>query len=569
MCLILRIYLMYSLRICGLLLLFVCLLPASLVSYSQQNDSQQPATPPGPTDVYQSKTVLKATTNLVAIDVVATVSKGQPVLDLKSAELTVLEDGQPQTISAFNLQRGGQGTKLELASLPQNFVTNVPQYKATTLNVVLLDALNTEYSAYAYARDELLKFLDTLPAGEPIAVYALESKLILLQDFTSDVATVKKAVSKFKPPAYAQAGLTVESGASAFTQRGKFQMREGSIPFTLSALKQLGQALAGYPGRKNLIWLSEAFPVNLFPDALAGSSSPNAIAARRANVVGLSSEQTMGQAQATATPNVASNLGRDFETELELVADGLMNAQVAVYPIDAAGVGQSDRMAAQVTMQSLAERTGGKAFINRNRMRQDIRASIDDGSTYYTVEYYPTNKRADGSFRNIAIRTSRPGVNLHYRSGYYALDSTAANQDTKRVSMDFSRAMTLDVPNATGVLFKAEVLPPSEKTQNKVLVNFLVDPRTVGFEKDTDGLQHARVSCTVWAYPEKGNNVVRSDVGTASAALKPEEFARMMGANFPCHESVALKPGHYTLRLGVMDRKTFLIGTTNSNITVQ
>jgi hypothetical protein len=46
--------------------------------------------------VYQSSTVLRATTRLVVLDIVAVDEKGQPVPDLKADEFTVLEDGKPQ-----------------------------------------------------------------------------------------------------------------------------------------------------------------------------------------------------------------------------------------------------------------------------------------------------------------------------------------------------------------------------------------------------------------------------------------------------------------------------------------
>ena len=38
------------------------------------------------------------------------------------------------------------------------------------------------------------------------------------------------------------------------------------VQMTLNALTALARTLAGYPGRKNLIWVSAAFPANLFVD---------------------------------------------------------------------------------------------------------------------------------------------------------------------------------------------------------------------------------------------------------------------------------------------------------------
>jgi hypothetical protein len=98
-------------------------------------------------------------------------------------------------------------------------------------------------------------------------------------------------------------------------------------------------------------------------------------------------------------------------------------------------------------------------------------------------------------------------------------------------------------------------------------VNFAIDPHTLGFEKKEDGLLHASASCVVWAYSGRGDPV-RSEVITRNATLKPETFEQSMKSVFPCQPNLSLKPGHYTLRLGVLDRTTNQIGTTSTSVTV-
>jgi hypothetical protein len=132
-----------------------------------------------------------------------------------------------------------------------------------------------------------------------------------------------------------------------------------------------------------------------------------------------------------------------------------------------------------------------------------------------------------------------------------------------------SNALVPDGPTATGVLFQAGVNPPSEKTQNRVVVNFGIDPHTIAFQKRSDDLQHASVSCVVWAYPAgKKTDPVRAEGPALNAALKPAEFEQLMKSYFPCQKTLTLKPGVYNLRLGVVDRTTNLIGTLNTTVTV-
>jgi hypothetical protein len=258
----------------------------------------------------------------------------------------------------------------------------------------------------------------------------------------------------------------------------------------------------------------------------------------------------------------------DYSREVEKIADELMNAQVAVYPIDAAGVTIASHFSEHSTMASVAERTGGKTFFNRNDIEVGVRTSIDDGSTYYTMEYYPQNKKWDGKFRKIEVKVNRPGARLQYRRGYYALEPNLSGGETAgTIATDFSLALAVDSPSYTGVLFQAGIAPATPETPNKYAVNFAIDPHTLVFERKDDGLMHAAVSCVVWAYHGKGDPI-RSEGGVVKADLKSEVYEQVMKSYFPCQRPIDLPRGDYTLRLGVIDRSTNLIGTTNLKVTV-
>jgi len=221
------------------------------------------------------------------------------------------------------------------------------------------------------------------------------------------------------------------------------------------------------------------------------------------------------------------------------------------------------------TMQVMAEQTGGRVFYNNNDLELGIRSSINDGSTYYTLTYYPSNKTWDGRFRKIAITTTRPGTSLRFRQGYYAIDPgmPASKKDSDKLARDFSQALALDSPASTGVIFLAGVERPSESSK-PVTVNFAIDPHTLGFERKDDGLQHIMVSCAVAAFSEKGS-FVKEEISNVTAAMKADEFEKMMkGQQFPCKRTINLKSGNYNLTLGVVDRNSRLIGTTTAWVKV-
>src|SRR5258708_38106094 len=100
------------------------------------------------------------------------------------------------------LGRGRQTTEEtegEQVSVPGNMVSNARKYPPNTaLNVILLDSLNSNLLNQAYVRTEMVKFLEKLPQGQPVAIFTLGRKLHMVQDFTTDLNALKRVVNAFK-----------------------------------------------------------------------------------------------------------------------------------------------------------------------------------------------------------------------------------------------------------------------------------------------------------------------------------------------------------------------------------
>jgi len=479
-----------------------------------------------------SKPTFRTTTRLVIVDVVATDEKGSPVKDLKAEDFVVKENDQPQKVVDFSFHQPG-GVKAASHQPVPNVFSNEPLYSGnSSLNVILLDAINTDFSNHAYAQDMLVKYLGTNPTLQPTAVYALENNLRLLHDFSTDPEVLRDAITHYRGIGVAHLP-TVEAAASPFTQRGTFRNVPQGRGAAFRGMIFLAQTLAGYPGRKNLIWISEGFPLSLYPDSV------------------MSDEILQVE---------------DYSPLVEKIADELMGAQVALYPISAAGVSKDDQFSAQTAMSSMAQRTGGKTFFNRNDIDTGVRTSLDDGSTYYTLEYYPANKTWNNKFRHIKVSVGRPGVKLQYRDGYYA-NNPLTVLSTSTMENEFSQALDINAPALTAISFAAAVLPPSPQTQNKMSVVFHIDPHTLAFQQGSDGLEHAELNCVVWAYPKKGDPI-RVEGGTITADLPQSDYNKVMKSFFPCQRALDLKAGQYTLRLGVLDRKSNLIGTLSTPLNV-
>jgi VWFA-related protein len=516
--------------------------------------------------------VLRTTTRLVVVDVVALDDQNKPVANLEAHDFTMLEEGKPQQVRVFSFQHPAVDVALKTRpKLPPNVFTNSPSYRVnSSFNVILLDALNTQFADMAYAHQQVIQFLKKMPSEQPVAIYSLEgNKVRLLQDFTTDAGVLRAAVEKFRWPT----SLLLSSGPdnaggrlNETIQRVEQDRISFRVDYTVAALGYIAQTLSGYPGRKNLIWVSAAFPFNVNPDF---------------QVTGSFDRQS-------------------HDAEIAKAADALINSQVAIYPVDPRGLTapevfsasnsgrdssgralggpglqaalsreSSVRFAEHSTMNEMAGKTGGRSFYNRNDIATSIRQSIDDGSTYYTLGYYPENKKWDGKFRKIQVKVNRPGIKLRYRLGYFAVDPQPRREsDPKKQDFTFVQSLNLELPVSTSVLFHAGVLPRSSQAQNRIPVNFRIDPRAVNFEQQADGLQHGQVHCGGRAYSEKGKPV-RLQISSVEYKLKPESFQQMMQTGFPCQLTLDLPNGSYLLRLGVMDNRSGLIGTTNAKVTVQ
>jgi VWFA-related protein len=488
--------------------------------------------------------IYRTTTRLVIVDVVATDAQGKTVTDLKPDEVQILENGKEQAKVDFSFVHPEEKQEVKQVNLhlPDDVYTNARQYTGnSSYNIILFDVLNSSFTSMAYAHDQMLKFLDNTPPNQPTAIYALGNKLWLLHDFTTDRDALKDVIRKFKGQG---SQIVVAEDENGNKRKGTF-MTAGAdrVWTTMEAFKSLARIMAAYKGRKNLLWLSESFVVDTMPDL---------------------------------QPQRGPLYMNEFSREVELMSDALMEAQIAIYPIEPGGLsGESFRgmlstFNSHSSLQEMAAKTGGKAFMNRNDIDVGIRSSIDDGSSYYTTSYHPINKTWDGKLRKIEVRTTRPGVKLRFREGYYATDPSilpGAKKDVKETSINFAQALDPDLPPSTGILFQAQVVPPSEKTQNKVVVNFALDPHMVAFQKQPDGKEHAEVSCIAWAFPVKGKPI-GSGGGTVNANIDQATLAKIMQAAFPCRQSLELAAGNYMLRLGVIDQQTKKIGALTAWVTV-
>ena len=122
------------------------------------------------------------------VDVVDTDKQGNPVTGLRVEDFAVQDKGKRQKIAFFtapNLSQTSPAPATPARNIFQQ--TGISVRPAGRWSCCLLDAANTPFRDQAYARQQMLKFVQEQDKpGQRIAIFTLTNSLGVLQDFTSD-----------------------------------------------------------------------------------------------------------------------------------------------------------------------------------------------------------------------------------------------------------------------------------------------------------------------------------------------------------------------------------------------
>jgi VWFA-related protein len=475
--------------------------------------------------------VFHTTTRLVQVNVIVR-HKNEPVTDLKKEDFRLFDNGKQQSIATFSVESSNGKLPASPIKLPPGVYTNKLMAKPGTpqsVTVILLDTFNTHLQDQMFARQQVVKFLQTIRPEDRVALYILGGNgLKVLHDYTTDSTDLLRALNAFSD-GKTLPDLSQDQNMSFGTDMislNRWMMSGGTgmerdmyminrVTGTLDVIEFIANHLASLPGRKNLIWVSGGFPLTMGFNSIAEFNDP-------------------------------SREHRTFTEEITRTVKAVNNANVAIYPVDARGLVADQRFSAekqkvdlkpklsmgpivenQQTMEELASRTGGKAFYNTNDLRHAIRDAISDASTTYTLGFYPSDEQYDGKFHkfNVKVEHAGMGYDVRYRKGYYDFANKPEDDKTRKVEIADAVMSPLD-SSALGV--SVGTARTDKPAPNSMVLRLEVDPGGIGWTPNGDRYR-GKINVFLVQKNDRGNQFNGTD-DAIEMNLTKAQYEKMMSS---------------------------------------
>lgn len=580
------------------------------VAFAQTQDAQPP-------NANLPETTIRANAREVVLDMVVRDKHHRPVNDLRSDEVKVFEDGVQQKISDFRNVGGAEQLQTEItmaknapphSSAPgASLITNqLKQMNFVSIVFAQIAPLNLEF-----AREAVQEFLksDVLP-NTYVTIYAVDGNLRMVQSYTSDKTLLTRAVNTVTKGIHGEdqnLHASVVAGVNATLQaevdnlianpattpaqaqslqnellnpaqtiaQDPFWARnaasqDASVDLNNALLAQaqlatgirfaeslvngmdafddmrlLIRSQEKLPGRKVVLYLADGLTLPTdrrdVVDGLISLANRTGIVFYTVDTRGLSVESPLSRSLATTTQVAAESSMNRFSP-----AGGHMEDE----DIDLAVSSNT-----QLSMQEIAESTGGFAVTNTNQIAEPMQRVMEDIRDHYEIAYAPSSTKYDGHFRTIEVRISRPHLTVQTRKGYFALPDINGEP--------------LDTYEMAGLNAINERPSPAAFPYDAALIKFRPGPDTVNYEITFDipisalsavinrktGKVQTRAS--VLALIRNGNGEI---VGKVSRNLMREanksELPHFARQRILYAEPLALSSGHYHIDLAVTDAQT-------------
>jgi VWFA-related protein len=512
----------------------------------------------------QSQPPIRSGVELIEVDVVAVDAEGRPVTELRRDEFAVLENGRPRDVVSFS------AVSLPTSSPSKPRHVDVRTNEGTAdgrLIVLVLDDVNSQRSMTGPLRGAATELVQRLGPRDHVGLMFVSLDGKGARELTTNHAAVLQAIAGFEA-----AVATIQQRTGFRSIAPPSERPEGII--------------AGWDGPDNLGREANVLrPYRILADV---SRLVGQLPHRRKALVYIGPElRPLGPKERRNDPRSV-----DADIELQRTLTSARRANVALYLLDPRSplrpgpeelFEDNDALLARMRsrdLSALATATGGFASVSPLVGAQIDRVLSETGS-YYLLGYYadPPDaatlaRRLRGffdpweSFRRIEVRTTRPGVALRARRGYWPGPAEAPANDIRPPGVSAAVFETMsgvlplgDLPlRLTAVPFRGT----SGEAHDVLLAVEVVgaaaaEDLTGGFEDD--------VAFAALAY-EEGRRIRATDNVTAKVSLPAGRLPGAPGADYLLYSHLSLRPGQYQLRVGVRSGRSGKGGSVYCDLTV-
>ena len=221
----------------------------------------------------------------------------------------------------------------------------------------------------------------------------------------------------------------------------------------------------------------------------------------------------------------------------------------------------SDDASGLRVFESIATETGGRIIFNRNDVDVAVADSMNDGSDYYTLSYYPTNHDWNGKLRNIRVTLAKAGLQARTRTGYYAVPDTSDTDTT--IDSELASAVRNPLPyRGLAISASFKILGGSPR-----LARFTIaaDRHDLSWEAEPNGNQRCQIMLVAMSISHK-ERIVKNDVKELEGIVKSGKFEKQMDKPMIFAFTGELPLDVARLRVVVRDDKSGHIGSADLTV---
>ncbi|HLY18414.1 MAG TPA: VWA domain-containing protein [Bryobacteraceae bacterium] len=571
-------------------LLALALLPFGLASAQQAAPQDQPTA-----EVATKEAPVKFTSkvNLVPVTVVVRGRDGKAVGTLTKEDFRLNDNGKPQVIARFSIEKPGTPVVLEKEPLelePQPVQAKPPEAGAAASTVLadhfiayLFDDVHTRFEDLARARDAAGRVIaNSMQPADRAAIYTTSGHIML--EFTSERAELQATLARLRPApvtggighgldcpdiSYYMADRIVNLSdqqaiqvalanyiacsnnryvtpqeVTAVAQRALHD-GEHETRLTASVISQVARRLAAMPGQRNLVLASPGFfvPSADYPDITQAINR-----AIRANVV-ISTLDVRG----LWTPP-------GFDASRPTPAGGAQVITMVNMYLEQEAVAQES------VMEDLAHSTGGDWFHANNDLGDGFRRLAAAPEFIYVLAFTPENLKSDGKYHKLQVTLREvKGFTVQARKGYYAPRRESDEADQARQDIEdavFSRAVVKDIPLELHTQFFR-----SGETDAKLSVVAQLGIKSLSYRKE-EGRNKDTVTVVCALFDLNGNYVTGLQQ-LVDLKLKDETLGKRLDSGIKIKSSFDVKTGSYVVRVVARDSEGRMMAAANTAVEIQ